>query len=282
MALAVIIPIKDRLEISQCVASLLSIEGVDRVVVCDGGSTEPRCVAALHSLRHLPRVDVLHLPIAGFNKSWLINQGIQYTTEQEEILLISDADIVWNAVTIEQLITTVTTHSNTIACVQHVIESNPTAVSLRRDRYTYRMQTTATEVIVEIVPIQLETQGFSQVGDRPGCGLICARRDTVLQLGGYKEQFQGWGWEDQDLLIRASILGMTIQGCGTVLHLSHDDTTRNQHWGGLEPSHTRNCNIVACVRSLAHQELLGDLPVTLRPELRYFKPITVRLPMTLL
>ncbi|MDX2213429.1 MAG: glycosyltransferase [Oculatellaceae cyanobacterium bins.114] len=284
MTLAVIIPVKNRVEITQCIASLMSIACVDRVVVCDGGSLEAHYLEPLNALTQPPHVEVLHLPIPGFNKSWLINQGIQHT--QDEVLLISDADIVWNATTIEQLRAMVMTQPNTIACVHQVAESDPTAVSLRRDRYTYTIQTTATEAIVEVVavPGQISDVKFSQRDHRPGCGLICAQRSTLLALGGYKELFQGWGWEDQDLLMRARLLGMSIQTVGSVLHLSHADTTRNQHWGQAEPSHTRDQNIVACVRSLAQGQLLGDLSGAIAPPhpIACSKSISVRLPATLL
>jgi glycosyltransferase involved in cell wall biosynthesis len=284
MTLAVIIPVKDRLDISQCVASLISTQLVNQIVVCDGGSTDPSCVAALHNLRH-SRVEVLHLPMSGFNKSWLINQGIQHIND--EVLLISDADIIWNETTIEQLLALVKTKPNTIASVQHVIESDPTAVSLRRDRYTYTIHIAATETVVEIVPVQPQTsdvQELSQFSDRPGCGLICAPKSTLLTLGGYKEVFQGWGWEDQDLLIRATVLGMSIQTVGSVLHLSHQDTARNQHWGQIEPSQTRNQNILACVRSLAQGQIFGDLPATRLSSNSMVipNPIAVRLPAALL
>jgi hypothetical protein len=39
-------------------------------------------------------------------------------------------------------------------------------------------------------------------------GRIAIRRDDFLMLGGYDESFQGWGFEDFDLVIRARRLGL--------------------------------------------------------------------------
>ena len=95
--------------------------------------------------------------------------------------------------------------------------------------------------------------------DRPGCGLLCTRKQTLLSLGGYKESFTGWGWEDQDLLIRATLFGIKICAAGNVIHLSHSDAARNQHHQHLPPTQTRDLNITSCFQSLQKGDIFGDL-----------------------
>lgn len=80
--------------------------------------------------------------------------------------------------------------------------------------------------------------------------LICTTRSTLVSIGGYKQIFTGWGWEDQDLLIRAKLLGIKIASDGKVIHLSHDDTKRNRYCN-IQPSQTRDRNIIACLSSLS-------------------------------
>ncbi len=252
-SLEVIIPVKDRVEVMQCVRSLTPISRkIARIIVCDGGSTDAQCVEALHELEQFHNVRVIRFPTPGFNKSRLLNKGIAQATS--DFLLISDADILWNQAALDALLNQVLSAANTICYVRDVEESLAQSVALKRDRYTYNVRIDNDVAAIEVVP------GFDQrLPVRPGCGLICTSRLTLIALGGYKEIFTGWGWEDQDLLIRASVFGFPISADGKVMHISHSDTARNRHHGNVEPVQTRNQNIVACLKSLAEGVLLGDL-----------------------
>jgi glycosyltransferase involved in cell wall biosynthesis len=269
-SLEVIIPVKDRVEVIQCVRSLTSINQVKRVIICDGGSTDSQCVEALHQLQQQPKVEVVHFPEPGFNKSRLLNQGIVQATS--ELLLISDADIVWNEAALDAVTSRVLSDTHIICCIQDVEESQPDSVALKRDRYTYHCAVEPDVAVVEVVPWS-EDRG----NRRPGCGLICAKKTTLIALGGYKEIFRGWGWEDQDLLIRANIVGFQVGADGKVLHLSHSDKVRNQYCRNTEPMQTRNRNIIVCLESLASGVLAGDLLAETIPQPKRRK-IQVRLP----
>lgn len=272
MALEAIVAVKDRVEVEQCIESLLSIKSIDRITICDGGSTDAQCIVSLQKLAKLcDRISILSFPVTGFNKSRLLNYAIAHSTR--ELLLISDADIIWNEGAINKLKSKVA--SNTICSVRDVEESQPQSVSVKRDRYTYNIQIANNIASIEIVPWPLHS------GDlRPGCGLICTLKSTLISLGGYKEIFTGWGWEDQDLLIRAKLLGIKIDRDGKVIHLSHDDTKRNRYCNNFQPSQTRNRNIIASLSSLSQGVLLGNLPTkTLNPPKPY--TITFELPDSL-
>ncbi|MEO0826301.1 MAG: glycosyltransferase [Cyanobacteria bacterium J06639_16] len=278
----VIIPLKDRRTVVSCVTQLLALKGaIDTIWLCDGGSSDAELLADLERLKGQPKVRVLPSPmisgkvpqkglcqpweaIAGFNKATLINRGIAQANA--EFLLVSDADILWPATAIEALLTAVQAEPDSIAYVQTVQESNPQSDSLRRSRYRYRLyrETDRVTIAIETVPPQSDPQ-------RPGCGLICARRHTLLQLGGYKDCFRGWGWEDQDLLMRAELLGFSIITAGAVTHLSHSDACRNQFYPGMEPTQSRDRNILTCLTQLQARQVLGSLassmPGTARPTL---------------
>jgi len=254
--LQVIVPLKDRSQISTCVTSIQQAMGTAvQILICDGGSVSAACRQQLAQLANWDQVKILTQPQTRFNKAELLNLGIAAATRP--LVLISDADIVWNRSALIALAQLANRPEPTIAPVQAVTETDPSAQAHRRSRYTYRVSLSPTTITAEILPI---LPGVAP--DRPGCGLICARRETLLALGGYKVCFQGWGWEDQDLLIRAQVLGVEIAATGQVQHLSHPDRVRNQYWDTVSPEQSRNANICRAMLSLAKRQFRGDLPQT--------------------
>ncbi|MEG4584544.1 glycosyltransferase family 2 protein [Microcoleus sp. MOSTC5] len=283
IVLQVIIPVKNRPEIVDCVRSLLAVGyPVTKIIICDGGTAESKCLMALQDLAKLSQVEWFKYPQSDFNKSQLINQGILQASS--EYLLISDADIIWNRQGILQLffsilepidresfylrtrienvkhlpeISSLSAVSNSkngiICCVRTVAESCLQTTALKRERFSYNIQKGEQIAAVNIV---LAVAGNRA---RPGCGLLCTRKQTLLSLGGYKESFTGWGWEDQDLLIRATLFGIKICAAGNVIHLSHSDAARNQHHQQLPPTQTRDRNIISCLQSLQKGDIFGDL-----------------------
>jgi GT2 family glycosyltransferase len=177
----------------------------------------------------------------GFNKAWLLNQGLQGAIA--DWILISDADILWNSDAIQELIDCVMSQPSAICSVQQVEESDPGAIALRRNRYTYQ----SSKDYLEILPVA--EKSFH----RPGCGLVCAAKSTFLKLGGYRETFQGWGWEDQDLLIRATLEQIPIYSQAKVIHISHSDVERNQHFNFRSVEESRDRNIMNSVTELAER-----------------------------
>lgn len=273
--LDVIIPVKDR-QLKPCVDSLLALgHAIDHLWICDGGSTQPQVIQTLDRLRPHPKITVLDCALEGFNKATLINHGL-YNTQADSVL-ISDADIVWNLAAIQAL-----THpirpTQGICCIEQVVESDTLALAPQRPRYGYTITHTTNGYQIAIQA--LSSQPSSGQSQRPGCGLICADRSTYLQLGGYKDCFTGWGWEDQDLLIRAALLEIPIQFAGRVIHLSHGDCDRNRFHHQLPPAVTRDRNILTCLQALERGELWGNLP-RLNPPNQSAPPIQISLPPTL-
>jgi len=299
IVLQVIIPVKNRPEIVDCVRSLLVVGyPVTKIIICDGGTTESKCLMALQDLAKLSQVEWFKYTQSDFNKSQLINQGILRATS--EYLLISDADIIWNRAAVLQLLFSIiepktleslslktqiktvnylpknaylsavnNLDNGMICCVRSVVESRPQTTALKRERYTYNIQRGEQIATVNIVP--------AVAGERvrPGCGLLCTRKQTLLSLGGYKESFTGWGWEDQDLLIRATLFGIKICEAGNVIHLSHSEAARNQHHQQLPPTQTRDRNIISCFQSLQKGDIFGDLwPPEMLPPHPFWKITT--------
>lgn len=250
-SLDVVIPVKNR-AIADCIASLRQLgDRVQTLWLCDGGSTAPDTVTTLAQLASSATIKILHRPMQAFNKAVLLNAGI--VQSPADLILVSDADILWNAEAIAALRSTLDRHPQAICHIADVVETRPTNVALTRQRYGYRItQTGGTyQVTLQVVS--------SRLPQRPGCGLVCARRTTLLKLRGYKACFQGWGWEDQDLLMRAQLMDIPVLAAGQVVHQSHPEALRNQFYGGLAPTLTRDRNITTCLRSLQQGHLWGDL-----------------------
>ncbi len=282
ITLDVVIAVKDRATVFRCVSRLLAqmnlVENISfgKILLCDGGSRTKACQEQLAQVSKLPGVEVLHRCHPGFNKSWLLNQGLAAATAR--LVLISDIDILWNAATLKNLAMAAVSEPNCLCSVRSVRESNLAAKAIRRQRYTYRIMQTPKTARVEVYLAPLSA------ADRPGCGLLCAEKTVFQQIGGYRDCFQGWGWEDQDLLIRAQLLGYTVAALGSAVHLTHGDISRNA-LGQCSPEWSRDHNILRCLNGLAEGHLLGDLPseqsVTRAATRRFPCSISVRYPPNL-
>ncbi len=283
-SLDIVIPVKDRQTVERCVSTLnaqmAQVTGfrLGRILLCDGGSQTVACCQQLENVSRLPAVEILSLPHEGFNKAWLLNQGLQAASAS--VVILSDVDILWPAETLESMATAAVAHPNTLYYVQDVQESDPNNVAAKRSRYAYRLTQMATHTRVELSvdsqTVDSQTQDF-----RPGCGLVCARRSLFQQIGGYRDCFQGWGWEDQDLLMRAQLLGYQVQAVGKVTHLSHGDSGRNAFAEQLSPQESRDRNIRRCLAGLADGKLKGDLSIEStsgEPENRLQAPIRIHYP----
>jgi glycosyltransferase involved in cell wall biosynthesis len=272
MKIDVIIPIKNRLTLSDCVAELIA--AIDRALeielgviwICDGGSSDRDCQQQLQQVAQLPCLTVLDRPHPDFNKGWLLNQGIAAATAP--ILLISDVDILWNDSAIMALVNAAAQNPQQLYCIQSVQESMSNNPAIDRPRYTYCID--RSNATVEVYPAP------PPGSQRPGYGLLCGSRLLFQSVGGYRHDFRGWGWEDQDLLIRAQLLGYGVSELGQVIHQSHDDADRNS-FAACTPQTSRDRNIRICLAGLAEGRLMGDLiPGTLPG-----KPIQVLYPSEL-
>ncbi|MFK8186085.1 MAG: galactosyltransferase-related protein [Phormidesmis sp.] len=274
--LDIILPVKNRDTLLTVVKTILSEMAaaknsmLGQLLVCDGGSTEATCLQQLETVSELPNVRVLHCGHSGdaqlsnaqssdeqlsnerssaFNKSWLMNKGLAAATA--EVVVISDVDILWGAAVLDEVAFSAANYAQRIYSILNIKESDPTARAVRRQRYTYRIAPRETDTLVEICA---DTVGGET---RPGCGIVCAQRQVLAHVGGYKTCFVGWGWEDQDFLIRAQLLGYEVVALGEVIHLSHGDERRCRVADSIEES--RDQNIMRCLAGLQKGELLGDL-----------------------
>lgn len=88
----------------------------------------------------------------------------------------------------------------------------------------------------------------------PG-GIVMARKDNFLKMGGYNPNFLGWGYEDSEILSRSKILSFK---CGRIMsgpcwHLDHtdDDSSKKE----TQAFHEHNRLECAKVESMSQQQL---------------------------
>ncbi|MGB3298424.1 MAG: galactosyltransferase-related protein [Phormidesmis sp.] len=278
VTLDVVIAVKDRASIYRCVSTLLAqINLVDmlslgHILLCDGGSLTATCQHQLAQVAKLSKVKILRCCHQGFNKSWLLNQGLAAATAR--LVLVSDVDILWSAATLKKLSLAAMRQPNCVYSVRSVKESDPSAKAAQRQRYSYHITRNN-----EAARVEIYLAAVSSV-ERPGCGLLCAQKTLFQKIGGYRDCFQGWGWEDQDFLIRAQLLGYSVEALGSVVHITHGDSRRNALHQQRSPQQSRDRNILRCLNGLAKGQLLGDLPQK-NPVARQFPTVSVQYPANL-
>lgn len=185
-----------------------------------------------------------------FCKAKLINTGLSKATA--EIVLVSDADISWNRNAITLMLARVDASRTFchVATVNESVAAPPDRATVRYEPFLIRSGNN-----VELHFSLVESPG----GPRPGPGLVMAKRKHWVQVGGYNEDLVGWGWEDHDLLLRARLLGYTIECVGSVIHMSHDDTLRNRFNGSLPRVTTRNRNLLLSTAMITAGAVYGSL-----------------------
>jgi glycosyltransferase involved in cell wall biosynthesis len=84
-------------------------------------------------------------------------------------------------------------------------------------------------------------------GTRAGPGLIVARKEDLIAIGGYRSDLQGWGWEDLDVHLRLSRVGLERVWIDTrVVHVTHQDDARDVPHGNTTADAARRNLRRAC------------------------------------
>ncbi|MGY6530822.1 MAG: galactosyltransferase-related protein [Cyanobacterium sp.] len=244
--LEILIPLKQRTSINKTILSLLNIPKINLITILSGDSVsiiDPK-------IFHHPKLRIINLNQYPFSKTFYLNHGIKNSIG--DILLISDADIIWNQDTITTMYESINASGDLplITYIQEVKETDNHTNALQRPRLKPIVTKTDHKIHIDIISELSPSK-------RSGCGLICATKKNLLSLGGYNQDLQGWGWEDQDLLIRAKILGYEIKSMGSVLHQSHGDDIRNPCQ--QSPILTRNRNIAISNQMILMGKLYGSL-----------------------
>jgi len=226
--LSIVVTWRDRFELAHALPGLVdtaAAAGGDITVVNFGG--DPDLLAEQVS-GHGHAVQIVHVENQRyFHKAKAQNLGIGLT--RHPFLFFTDCDIVLEPASVVDLLEQVAAVPGTFATLGGVTESATNsrgAGHVTCFGYTLLIRT-ADGAELRIV----DNEEDADDGTRNAPGLLLARRDDLLRIGGFNSCLHGWGWEDQDLIGRLT-LGARLRRIisGRAIHLSHDDATRVAHY----------------------------------------------------
>jgi len=222
--LSIIVSWRDRVELARSLPSLLAVatQTNGQVCVVNFSGNENLLAAQLEGADGPLTI----LDVRGeqyFNKSRAHNIGIASTTSP--YLFFCDCDIVLEPEVLTSLLDAVALEPETFGTLAGVRESE---VNSRKAGHVscfgYELKIrTADGRVLQII----DNEEDANDGTRQAPGLLLARRQDLLAIGGYNGNLIGWGWEDQDMIGRLTLgRGLRRVSRGQALHLSHDDLAR--------------------------------------------------------
>jgi len=85
-------------------------------------------------------------------------------------------------------------------------------------------------------------------------GIVLFKRDEYIRVGGYNARLEGWGGEDDELLRRASRLGVRWHSMNVpMFHLHHDSASRGVHVERIRG--TENARAPDAIADMSQQEV---------------------------
>ncbi|MEZ2338348.1 galactosyltransferase-related protein [Mucilaginibacter sp. RCC_168] len=228
-AFTVIIPWYNRPEILKTLQANKSIfkkYGAEVIISNVGG--DPGMI------KHLcdDNIRIVQILYKKFNKCLALNIGA--LSSSSETLFFLDADMILTEDFIEEALAHV--DNNNIVIIDEVLES-----SYDKQKLYDNSQLDEVMVYLDIkakngrtARIRMERQPvnyYSKIGN----GIIFLKKKDFLSVNGMNSNFIGWGFEDNDLLIRLQLqLDVGVKIMGSMTHLTHDDSLRDTQGKTIE------------------------------------------------
>jgi hypothetical protein len=163
-----------------------------------------------------------------FNKSWSLNVAVKKAIEEGfQNVILGDSDLICNKITIEK-------------SIENLKEYD--AISPFHQNVTYLNKNQSTEFILNLdfnslISLPEFKEKRATIIPLAG-GVICFKTETYKLIGGYPENFEGWGGEDDLVSFKiGKCLKYGVMKNARAFHLYHDDPTvtaeLNYHLKGL-------------------------------------------------
>jgi predicted glycosyltransferase involved in capsule biosynthesis len=157
-----------------------------------------------------------------FNRSHLLNQGTRFSTSG--IICFHDADMIGWPHLMRHAVDTLMDGDDSDARTPHWSILN-VAGDLKRGF----CRTLDFAVLARIDPAHLP-RGVNVLYENQASGITFWKKEKFISIGGYDERFLSWGGEDDELLIRATRLGVRWNSVPSpTFHLHHDASDRVEH-----------------------------------------------------
>jgi predicted glycosyltransferase involved in capsule biosynthesis len=172
-------------------------------------------------------------------------------------MVFLDVDIIVNC---EYLLETINdaANNNMLECL---IGYNRTAIYLNElGEKEFLKSLDISDLNSKIEEMQLRTGNhnkYGMVGNTQAVGgCLVMTKDSFKRINGFNPFFAGWGYEDNEVISRAGILGVPVSKSGInnhfLYHLPHNDITQDK---GNHPHYKQNEAIAQFVESLNKEQL---------------------------
>lgn len=148
-----------------------------------------------------------------FNKSLAFNVGLKYS--QSDVIVFGDSDLIMNP---QEFIKAL----NTLSQYEMVNPYN-SVIDLTQEESNLPLE--------NLVSINRPGRGETDIQKVPLCGGICLfRKDSIYKIGGWNEDFIGWGGEDDFESIKVKHFLNWTELEAKCYHLWHDRGMPDQKW----------------------------------------------------
>lgn len=241
------------------------------LVVNCGGETDELGRALASS--GVDRVEQIDVPAPRFNRSLALNIGIHAASA--EIVLLLDADVLLTCSLTP--LAEACARNNCFLAFRGVTEQPHVPPPLELPPSSL-LETIVLERFVTFVWADGTSTKVQSVyadtgrGRRLGPGLMMARRQHLLDIGGFRSDFECWGWEDLDVHLRLQHqLGLEPRYVSDeLLHLTHGDEQRDLQ--GRTKAGAEQENFMRSCRSYAAADFMG----THRTDIETWLPVLRR------
>lgn len=224
--ISVIIPWANRTELALALPSIIEnikTIGGDLTIVNLGGCMENLKKQILHcSCRY--NINIINIPkVSSFNKSVAQNIGVKYTNNP--YLFFCDCDIILPTGLLKEIFLLLIDSPNSFATLAKVKE---TKINSRNANNLISITNTIKLKIKDGTEISIKDNEENALdGTRTAAGLLMVTRENFKIVNGYNNKFDGWGWEDQDIISRLALYAkLKYITYGVAMHISHNDNVR--------------------------------------------------------
>jgi glycosyltransferase involved in cell wall biosynthesis len=191
-----------------------------------------------HDNRYTQHIVTLPTP---FNKALAINIGAAIA--RAPFIFILDADIVMQSNLLKELHSAI--DDSSFVTVAGIVESHE---AQRNVEFLSSTSAHRRFVLRDGRQIEVITSRITYPGQiRKGTGLLFTRTSDFRAIGGMNSEIVGWGWEDNDVIVRLQmVLNLKPREIGSAMHLTHSDDKRFLP-SGISPSESDDINFAKCL-----------------------------------